>query len=48
MDYNKEMNDDRYWKLEGLAENIAGRKSSMNFSDPKEDEEFDKICRNMA
>lgn len=48
MDYNKPMSNERFWKLEGLAENIAGRKCHMNFSDPKEDEEFDRICRNMA
>lgn len=48
MGYNKTMDNNRYWKLEGLAEKVAGRKNPMNFSDPKEDEEFDRICRNMA
>lgn len=48
MGYNKEMDNDRYWKLEGLAEEVAGRKCPMNFSDPKEDREFDRICRNMS
>ena len=48
MNYNKPMDDKRYWKLEEMTEKIAGRKSNMNFSDPKEDEEFDRICRNMA
>lgn len=48
MNYNKPMNNDRYWQLEEQAEKVAGRKCSMKFSDPKEDEEFDKIGRNMA
>jgi hypothetical protein len=48
MSYNKLMNNDRYWKLEGLAEKVAGRKCPMNFSDPKGDEEFDRIGRVMA
>lgn len=45
---NKLMNNDRYWQLEEEAEKVAGRKCQMNFSDPKEDEEFDRIGRNMA
>lgn len=45
MRYNKPMNNDRFWQLEGLAE---GRKCPMNFLDPKEDEEFDRIGRVMA
>jgi|GEM_PF-6569136 hypothetical protein len=48
MAYNKQMDSNRYWKLEELAERIVGRKCPMNFSDPKEDEEFDRIGRNMA
>jgi len=48
MSYNKPMNNDRYWQLEEEAEKIAGKKSQMNFSDPKEDEEFDHIGRLMA
>jgi hypothetical protein len=42
------MNNDRFWQLEGLAEKVAGHKCPMNFSDPKEDEEFDRIGRVMA
>jgi hypothetical protein len=37
------MNNNKYWKLEKLAEEIAGRKCSVTFSDPKEDEVFDRI-----
>jgi hypothetical protein len=48
MGYNKQMDNDRYWKLEKLAEQIAGRKCSVNFSDPKEDEMFDETCRYFA
>jgi hypothetical protein len=48
MRYNKPMNNDRFWKLEGIATKLAGPKCPMNFSDPKEDEEFDRIGRNMA
>jgi hypothetical protein len=48
MRYNKPMNSNRFWQLEGLAEKVAGRKCSVNFSDPKEDEEFDRIGRVMA
>jgi hypothetical protein len=47
MGYNKPMNNNRYWKLEKLAEEIAGPKCSVNFSDPKEDEGFDRIGRCM-
>jgi hypothetical protein len=31
MGYNKQMDNDRYWKLEEQAEKIAGRKCPMNF-----------------
>lgn len=43
MGYNKPMNNNRYWKPEKLAEGIAGPKCSVNFSDPKEVEGFDRI-----
>jgi hypothetical protein len=48
MNYNKPMTNDRFWELEGLAEEVAGRKTEMSFSDTKEDEEFDRIGRNMT
>jgi hypothetical protein len=42
------MDNDRLWRLEEEAEKVAGKKSPLNFSDPKEDEEFDRIGRYMA